>query len=267
MADVIVNTTTYPMMMEKINEMYGEKYNEWYDAMTKPIGTRCPANPHPWTYFHGSAELQALYIDSSEYVAANGNIEQMVDHLIELFLVCKEPGRGLYFSQTMIDLGLTAAAKKMVALAFVIGMLQGRFNTDLFCEVEYVEDVIATGDTKIAAEKEAMQKVADDTGCAAVMLVVDARNETTLELYHTLPYLKRFVAEGFHAYRGPRSDFPFSVGLWRKPTIHELVIEVEYRLARDVHRGFGFDPSQIPLWHRMLNRLSPEEEEAALLLH
>jgi hypothetical protein len=180
MASVIVHETTYPMMMSKIAQLYGEQYDKWYDAMTAPVGLRCPANPHPWTYFHGTPRLQVLYKDSTEHVAAHGDIGQMVDHLVELSKTCKESGRDLYFSQTMLGLELTPDAKKKVALAFVVGMLLGHFYTDLFCEVEYVADVLATGNVKIAAENEAMRKVAEETGCSAVMLVTDSRNEKTL---------------------------------------------------------------------------------------
>lgn len=276
MAGVNENETTYPMMMSEIAQLYGELFDEWIAAVTKPCGLRCPANPHPWTYFHGTPRLQVLYKDSTEHVAAHGDIGQMVDHLVKLFEVCKESGRGLYFSRTMLRLELTPDAKKKVALAFVVGMLEGHFHTDLFCEVEYVDGNFATGMVKIAAEKEAMKKVAEETGCPAVMLVIDARNEKTLHAWDTMPSLKRFAAEGLPVYRGVRSDYPHLVGLWRKPTVQELVLEIEYQMATDarmeaVRNGTASADAEfaidLPLWRRPLNSLSPEEKEAAKLLH
>ena len=175
MDSVIENETTYPKMMEKIDELYGVAYDSWYADMTRPVGLRCPANPFPWTYFHWTPDLQSMYKDSTEYVGVNGDINQMVDHLVELRRMCKEHGRDLYFSQTMIRLELTAETKKKVATAFVDGMLQGHFHTDLFCEVEWKR-----GKEKRDAETAAMQKVAEETGCPSVMIVVNARYESTM---------------------------------------------------------------------------------------
>jgi hypothetical protein len=256
MAGVIENETTYPKMMKKSEELYGEMYDSWHTAMTGPVGVRCPANPSPWTYFHSTPELQSLYKDSTEYVGVNGDIGQMVDHLVELRRMCKEHGRDLYFSRTMLQLEMAVETKKKVALAFVVGMLQGIFHTDLFCEVEFVY-----GKEKIAAETAAMEKLAKETDCTAVMLVVNARYESTLHEYHTLRRLKRFAVEGFPAYRGARSDFPLIVGLFRKPTTHELGIEVEYQMS---HNPSAIPNDKIPLWYRLLHHLTPEEEAVVM---
>lgn len=261
MVDFIENDTIYPQMMSEIAHLYGKQYDTWYDTMTTPVDLRCLASPRPWTYFHCTPRLQVLYTDATEDVAIYDDIGKMIDHLIELSKICKENGRDLYFSQTMLGLELTPDTKKMVTLAFVVGMLQGHFDTDLFCEVEYVSSGLATGDVKITAEKEAMQKVADETGCPAVMLVLDARNEQALSDPITLPFLKEFATQGYRAYRGPRCDrYPLiEVGLWRKPTAEELMIEIEFVLALKASSV----SIVFPLWHRDIDSLSLEEEEAA----
>jgi hypothetical protein len=263
MVSVIGNDATYPMVMEEFKKLYGEKYDIWLMERTKG---GIMANPYPMTYAYETPQLEALYKASTELVAKIDDIGQMVDHIVDLFKICRGKGKMFYFSRYMLQLELTAETKKKVAFAYVLGMLQGRFSSHLFVnEVFDYDEKRRTGRSvylkgeaaKIAADTAAMAQVAEETGCPAVMLVVDARYESTLPKYHVLLHLKYFAANGFRPIVGADSDFPYLVGLFRKPTTHELGIEVEYMLSRN-HAELPRD--KIPLWRRSLRSLTSDEE-------
>lgn len=246
MTDTIMFPSTYTMMIDEIKKLYSSTFDAWVNKQIKPISCTYHANQLPFAYFHSNERLQALYVMSTEWIANNCLIGAMVNHLTELYSCCKESGRMLYFSQTILALNLKPETKKMVALAFVVGMLLGHFNTDLFCEVCYLD-----GDEKITAERHAMEKVMEDTGCTAVMLVIDARYEKMLHDFHIFHHIKKFAKDGYYS--------PFHVGIQNVGST-ELAEEIEYMLAFNEKQSTMANVV-IPIWHRLIESLTDDERE------
>ncbi len=160
---------------EQIAENYGVPYQEWWEAVTRPVGMRCPANPCPWSFYHINTDLPRLYGDTLSLVCNNGSVSQVIDQLVWLRKNCPEYGRDLYFSHQVLGCAsLTSVHKTKVALALVTGLFKGSF----FC------DIIADRDNGDLNEITEMLVVrAKELGLPSVMFVSAVRFMSFRERY------------------------------------------------------------------------------------
>lgn len=160
--DAVLNTKN-----TQIAEIYGSEFKTWWEDMTRPVGMRCPANPYPWSFYHGHSVLKRLYGETLTLVCENGSISQIIDQLVWLRENCPEHGRDLYFSRRVLECdGLSPSHKTKVALSLVTGLFKGSFYFDI------IEDR-DNGDLNIITEKLTVH--ATELNLPAVMLISAVR--------------------------------------------------------------------------------------------
>jgi hypothetical protein len=178
MTDIKMTEISYNEKMNEIKTMYADKYDEWHSSYTM--------SHHPLLYYQLNENLPVLFKMTTEYICKNGNYSRLVDHIVHLYEICKDRGRTLYFSQAFIGtweksyrsfendlMGLSLENKKKVSLAFVIGMLQGRFSKGIIEEPQFPKFYGCT--TVEEAYIKVFSTVSNKLSNPAIMLVVSAR--------------------------------------------------------------------------------------------
>lgn len=131
----------------QITDLYGERYDVWFEERTRPVGLRCPANPNCWTYYHegdgkGDMPLPALYTEAITLVCGTDKVDYnaVIELLVWLRNASKEFGRDYYFSGTILKNNLlTPREKTICAYAFIVGMMIGRFHTDIIIDAGCIQ--------------------------------------------------------------------------------------------------------------------------------